>query len=115
MRTRPACMAARISRSDRTAIEAIIAADRRVWKTRSASWRGLSAFRVPLASAGAATRSDLLVPFDLLALGHQRVDLALELLDVLEALVNAGKSDVSDLVELAQLVHRHLADRPRRN
>ena len=49
------------------------------------------------------------------ALGEQRVDLALELLEVLEALVDAGESDVGDLVDAAQLLHGHRADARRRD
>ena len=36
----------------------------------------------------------------------ERVDLALEVLDALEALVDAGEPDVGDLVERVELVHR---------
>ena len=47
------------------------------------------------------------------ALLVQGVDLALERLEVLEALVDAGEPDVGDLVDRAELLHRHGAD-PRR-
>src|SRR6266508_633536 len=41
---------------------------------------------------------------------EQRVDLALEVLEVLEALIDAGKSDVGDLVDVPQLVHGQSPD-----
>jgi hypothetical protein len=43
------------------------------------------------------------------ALGEEVVDLALEVLEVVEALVDAREADVGDLVELAELV---LGERP---
>src|SRR5262249_54376772 len=49
------------------------------------------------------------------ALVEQDVDLALERLEVLEALVDAREPDVRDLVELAELRHRELADARRRH
>src|SRR5439155_25841180 len=45
----------------------------------------------------------------------ERVDLALERLEVLEALVDAGKPDVGDVVEAPELRHRELADLLRRD
>src|SRR6476659_7408632 len=42
-------------------------------------------------------------------LGVERIDLALQVLQVIEALVDAGEPDVGDLVELAELV---LGERP---
>src|SRR4051812_49910498 len=52
---------------------------------------------------------------DVAALREQRVDLALERLEVLEALVDAGEPDVRDLVDAAQLLHRERADARRRD
>ena len=49
------------------------------------------------------------------ALGVQGVDLALERLEVLEALVDAGEPDVGDLVDAAELLHRERADPRRRH
>src|SRR6185503_19561624 len=49
------------------------------------------------------------------ALGVERVDLALQRLEVVEALVDAGEPDVGDLVELAELLHRERADARRRD
>src|SRR3954447_16249091 len=49
------------------------------------------------------------------ALRKQRVDLALEVLEVVEALVDAREPDVCDVVELAQLLHREGADQRRRD
>ncbi len=40
----------------------------------------------------------------------ERVDLALEVLEVLEALVDAGEPDVGDLVDAAERLHRHRPD-----
>src|SRR3954447_1212587 len=108
MRTRPACMAARISRSDNTAIGAD-------YRGRPTSAEARSALRVALPACAAARGTRGAFVLKLLALGEQRVDLALELLDVLEALVHAGKPDVGDLIELAELVHGHLTDRSRRH
>src|SRR5690349_2081408 len=43
------------------------------------------------------------------------VDLALEVLDALEALVHAGEADVGDLIQRVELLHRELADARRRH
>src|SRR5687767_5849327 len=104
MRIRPACMAARISRSERTAI--------------AADYRGArSAAPGESFAAGAATgrSAGLGLNLDLFALGEQRVDFLAQVLEALVTLVHAGKSDVGDLVELAQLVHGHLANQARRD
>ena len=49
------------------------------------------------------------------ALGEQGVDLALERLEILEALVDAGEPDVGDLVDAAELLHRERPDARRRH
>src|SRR4051794_23136673 len=49
------------------------------------------------------------------ALGEQRVDLALQGFEIVEALVDAREPDVGDVVELAQLRHRQGADVRRRD
>ncbi len=43
-------------------------------------------------------------------IGVQRIDLLLELLDIVERLVHAHESDESDVVEGSQPIHGHLAD-----
>src|SRR4051794_28966821 len=92
MTTAPAWSEARMSRSDRTLI-------RRRLSHADGSSRGH-----PGAGSGLARvelRADLLV---------EAVDLALEVLEVLEALIDAREPDVGDLVELAELGHRELPD-----
>ena len=48
-------------------------------------------------------------------LGIERIHLALQLLEVLERLVDGQEADEADVVELAQLLHGHLADARRRD
>src|SRR6187200_2238566 len=49
------------------------------------------------------------------ALGVEGIDLALERLEVLEALIDAGEPDVGDLVDAAELLHGQRADARRRD
>src|SRR4029079_6229300 len=58
----------------------------------------------------AAARSQVQCDRLVAALGVQAVALALERLEVVEALVDAREPDVGDLVELAQLGHREETD-----
>src|SRR5919106_1788754 len=96
-----------MSRSERTAIDPDYQRLRRTPFGRPDLPLGIT----PAGRTTAAARSfDLYLALDLLALGEQRIDLLAQLLEAFEALVDAGESNVCDLVELAQLVHRHLAD-----
>src|SRR6478735_12200990 len=97
----------------------------------SMSTRSACLGRTPLRSVGsrpfeltspvAASSPDALgagvadVDRDGAALGVERVDLALQRLEVLEALVDAGEADVGDLVDAAELLHRQRADAGRRD
>src|SRR5436189_5378759 len=91
MTTAPASMEARMSRSDRTLICGRLSHAEGTSRGHSGG-SGL---------AGLELRADLLV---------EAVDLALQVLEVLEALVDAGEPDVGDLIKLAELGHRELAD-----
>ena len=106
MRTRPASTAARMSRSDRTltggeSATAVAAA-------------GRPPIDASACGAGATSSSDDLAGTSA-ALGEQGVDLALQLLQVVEGLVDAGEPDVGDLVERTQTLHGQLADGRRRD
>src|SRR5919204_4100526 len=87
MPTSPDSMAARMSRSDRTLIR---------WQVTR-------------------RRGSLLAAPAVATLVEQRIDFALEVLEILEALINACEPDVGDLVDLAQLGHRQSADSRRGN
>src|SRR6188472_1318231 len=47
---------------------------------------------------------------DRAALGVEGIDLALERLEILETLIDAGEPDVGDLVDAAELLHGERAD-----
>src|SRR5262245_55782806 len=62
-----------------------------------------------------ATRPEIERDRVVATLGEQAVDLALQVLEVVEALVHAREADVGDLVQLAELLHRQRTDPRRRH
>src|SRR6187397_2029966 len=111
MRTRPPCMAARMSRSERTDMRADY--QRRRQRTGSGPDLALGVALTRRRATAWAVAHNLALDFH--ALGQQRVDLLAQLLQAFIALVDAGESDVSDLVKLSQLVHGHRTDVRGRN
>src|SRR6187397_1752822 len=96
MRTRSACLGRtplRSSRSRPFELTALVAAS-----------------RTNALGAGVAD-----VDRDRATLGVEGIDFALEGLEVLEALIDAGEPDVCDLVDAAELLHRQRTDPRRRD